>query len=206
MEKHYTRTHKNTAAARKRRRQAIQRCAAFSFAAAAVAAICLAPSLEPRAVQAVALDAPAKTAMAQRGEDSSAEAVPLKQLAPEAAPAPAPETPVPQGAEPVEPEWFEVNATAYCSCAKCCGEWAYKRSNGIVYTASGAEAQQGVTIAADWDVFPVGTTLYIDGLGERVVQDCGGAIDGHDIDVYFSDHQQALEFGRQSLRAYVVEQ
>lgn len=103
-----------------------------------------------------------------------------------------------------EPEWFQIEATAYCSCAKCCGEWAGNRPNGVVYTADGSVAQQGVTIAADWDVFPAGTVLYIEGLGERIVQDRGGAINGMDVDVYFDDHQEALEFGRRHLNAYVV--
>lgn len=103
-----------------------------------------------------------------------------------------------------EPAWFEVEATAYCSCAKCCGEWAYDRPGGVVFTADGSVAQVGVTIAADWDVFPAGTVLYIEGLGERIVQDRGGAINGMDVDVYFDDHQEALEFGRQHLNAYVV--
>lgn len=61
-----------------------------------------------------------------------------------------------------------------------------------------------MTIAADWDVFQAGTVLYIEGLGERIVQDRGGAINGMDVDVYFDDHQEALEFGRRHLNAYVV--
>ena len=56
--------------------------------------------------------------------------------------------------EPTEPAWAEYEATAYCACEKCCGAWAENRPDGIVYTASGAVAQEGVTIAADWDVLP----------------------------------------------------
>ena len=29
--------------------------------------------------------------------------------------------------EPVEPAWAEYEATAYCSCEKCCGAWAENR-------------------------------------------------------------------------------
>lgn len=107
--------------------------------------------------------------------------------------------------EPAEPAWAEYEATAYCSCEKCCGAWAENRPDGIVYTASGAVAQEGVTIAADWDVLPPGTVVYIDGLGERVVQDRGGAIKGNSVDVYFEDHDEALVFGRQTVRLYIVE-
>lgn len=125
------------------------------------------------------------------------------------APAPAPTVEVvepPQvSQEPAEPTWTEYEATAYCSCEKCCGTWAENRPDGIVYTASGAVAQEGVTIAADWDVLPPGTVVYIDGLGERVVQDRGGAIKGNSVDVYFEDHDEALVFGRQTVRLYIVE-
>lgn len=104
-----------------------------------------------------------------------------------------------------EPEWIDATATAYCPCEKCCGNWAKNRPNGIVYTASGAKAKEGVTIAADWSVYPPGTILYIEGLGERIVQDKGGAIKGQKIDVYFNKHQDALKFGRKKIKMYVVE-
>ena len=67
-----------------------------------------------------------------------------------------------------EPEWIESVATAYCPCERCCGSWALNRPDGIVYTASGAEAVQGVTIAADWSIYPPGTVLFVEGLGEMV--------------------------------------
>ena len=107
--------------------------------------------------------------------------------------------------EPAEPAWTEYEATAYCACEKCCGVWGENRPDGVVYTASGAVAQEGVTIAADWDVLPPGTVVFIDGLGERVVQDRGGAIKGNAVDVYFEDHDEALVFGRQTVRLYIVE-
>lgn len=112
--------------------------------------------------------------------------------------------PLPEETKPPEPAWVTVTATAYCPCEKCCGVWAENRPNGIVYTASGAIAQEGVTIAADWDVYPPGTVLYIEGLGEYTVQDRGGAIKGQKIDVYFESHEDALQFGRQELRIQVV--
>lgn len=80
-----------------------------------------------------------------------------------------------------------VKLTAYCPCEKCCG-----KSDGI--TASGEKAVQGVTAATDKSI-PFGARLYIDGVGERVAQDRGGAIRGNRIDVYFDSHTDALEFG-----------
>lgn len=108
--------------------------------------------------------------------------------------------------EPQEPEWIEVEATAYCPCEKCCGKWALNRPDGIVYTASGAVAQEGVTIAADWSVLPVGTVIYIEGYGTRTVQDKGAAVKGNAIDVYFESHDEALVFGRQTVLVYVMEE
>lgn len=99
-----------------------------------------------------------------------------------------------------EENWMTFIATAYCSCEKCCGEWAKNRPNGIVYTASGEVAEEGVTIAADWNVLPKGTKVEIKGIGFRVVQDRGGAIQGNRIDIYFDSHQEALEFGVQEVQ------
>lgn len=101
-------------------------------------------------------------------------------------------------------EWIDAVATAYCPCEICCGKWALNRPDGIVYTASGAIAEEGVTIAADWSVYSPGTILYIEGIGERTVQDRGGAISGQKIDVFFNNHEDALHFGRQEIRIKVI--
>lgn len=101
-------------------------------------------------------------------------------------------------------EWIDAVATAYCPCEICCGKWALNRPDGIVYTASGAIAEEGVTIAADWSVYSPGTILYIEGIGERIVQDRGGAISGQKIDVFFNNYEDALHFGRQEVRIKVI--
>lgn len=107
--------------------------------------------------------------------------------------------------EPEEPEepalelLGEYEITHYCSCPQCCGVWAENRpvdENGqeIVYTASGARAEAGKTIAVDPAVIPLGSTVIIDGR-EYIAQDTGGAIQGNRIDIYCSSHQEALELG-----------
>lgn len=93
----------------------------------------------------------------------------------------------------------EYKLTSYCACEKCCGYWATIRpldDNGepIVYTASGAVARQGVTVAADTSILPFGTVILIGG-EEFTVQDVGGGVNGKHIDIYFEDHQAAREFG-----------
>jgi len=99
--------------------------------------------------------------------------------------------PVFRGAPRIEKplQWETYIATAYCPCEKCCGSGA----SGI--TASGAVAREGVTIAADWDILPEGTIVEIQDIGYRMVQDTGSAIKGHRIDIYFEEHEKALEFG-----------
>ena len=101
----------------------------------------------------------------------------------------------------------EFNLTAYCPCASCCGEWGANRpvdknGNPIVYTASGKIAQAGYTIAADTSIYPFGTILYINGQRYEV-QDVGGGIKGNRIDVYFDNHQDALNFGVQCAEVFI---
>lgn len=91
-----------------------------------------------------------------------------------------------QEAAQTQEQTFTV--TAYCPCEKCCGEYA----NG--YTATGAKATQGVTIAADPDVLPMGTEIELDG-HTYTVQDTGGAIAGNRLDLYFESHEDALQWG-----------
>ena len=93
--------------------------------------------------------------------------------------------------------------TAYCSCPVCCGQW----SSDIPITASGAAAEEGVTVAADWDKLPAGTEIEIEGLGTYIVQDRPAEwvvkkYDGKIIDVYFDSHEEALHFGKQERKVY----
>ena len=94
----------------------------------------------------------------------------------------------PQEARETRTDVFTV--TAYCPCEKCCGAYA----NG--YTATGEKATQGVTIAADPDVLPMGTEIELDG-HTYTVQDTGGAIKGNRLDLYFDNHEDALRWGVQ---------
>lgn len=91
----------------------------------------------------------------------------------------------------VEAAKMFVTATAYCPCLHCCG-----KTDGI--TATGTIATQGRTIAADPAVIPYGTAVIING-NTYIVEDCGGAIKGNRIDIFFDSHAEALEFGVQEL-------
>lgn len=97
-----------------------------------------------------------------------------------------------QATEPVSLGNFKL--TGYCPCEICCGKWASNRPNGIVYGAIGEELKEGYSIAVDPDVIPYGSEVIINGKTYKA-QDCGGAIKGNRIDLYFESHSDALEFG-----------
>jgi len=84
-------------------------------------------------------------------------------------------------------------ATAYCTGRR---------------TASGATPTRD-TVAADVAVLPMGTRIRVSGLAERynglyVVRDTGSQIRGRRIDVYMHDCDEAVRFGRRSVRVSVV--
>ena len=76
-------------------------------------------------------------------------------------------------------------------------------------TASGERPREGVTVAADPDVLPIGTKIEVRGAGEYsgtyTVLDSGAAIDGREIDIYMKHRADAKEFGRQKVRVRVLE-
>lgn len=91
--------------------------------------------------------------------------------------------------------------TAYCPCEKCCGVWA----DGI--TATGTKATQGKTIAVDPSLIELGSVVYfdgIDGFGGYVAEDTGGAIKENRIDIYFDNHQDALEWGVKEIEVFQI--
>lgn len=110
--------------------------------------------------------------------------------------------------EPAEPEPVLLSSfriTAYCSCEKCCGEWAKNRPNGIVYGAAGVELKAGVSCASP---LPLGTVVEVEGLGEYIVQDrpAQWVIDKYgenQIDIYFDSHEAASAFGLKQLNVYL---
>lgn len=81
----------------------------------------------------------------------------------------------------------EFNCTAYCS-----EQYEHICGTGDGITASGAPVQAGVTVAADPDILPLGSAIYIDGVGLRYVQDTGSAVKGNALDVAVDTHSDAL--------------
>lgn len=98
--------------------------------------------------------------------------------------------------------------TAYCSCSLCCGEWANNRpldenGNKIVYGSIGERLKEGYSVAVDPTIIPYQSKVIInDNVYEA--QDCGGAIKENRIDVYFENHDDALEFGVQYAEVFTI--
>ena len=89
---------------------------------------------------------------------------------------------------------IRVEATAYSS-----------QETGLnSRTAIGTPVRYGV-IAVDPNVIPLGTRVYIPGYGEAVAEDTGGDIIGYRIDIAFETYAEALNFGRQSLEIYIID-
>lgn len=86
--------------------------------------------------------------------------------------------------------------TAYCPCAKCCGN-----TRGI--TSTGTKATAGRTIAVDPRKIPYGSKVVING-HVYVAEDCGGAIRGNRIDIFFNSHKEALAFGRRYEKVAII--
>lgn len=77
-------------------------------------------------------------------------------------------------------------------------------------TATGTTARVGA-IAVDPRVIPYGTKMYIvsaDGsitYGTAVAEDCGGAIKGSKIDLFFDTYEECISFGRRACTVYILE-
>ncbi len=77
---------------------------------------------------------------------------------------------------------------------------AYSESGAT--TATGAAVGRGI-VAVDPRVIPLGTRLYVDGYGEAVALDTGGAIKGNRIDLYMDTPEAASNWGVRTVIVYV---
>ncbi len=69
-------------------------------------------------------------------------------------------------------------------------------------TATGHDVHWGV-IAVDPKVIPLGSQLYVEGYGEAVALDTGGAIKGNRVDLYMNTEEAAQSWGVRSVIVYV---
>jgi 3D (Asp-Asp-Asp) domain-containing protein len=92
-------------------------------------------------------------------------------------------------------EVFEV--TAYDKSPLSCGKWAQYGK-----TKTGTKPNSLRTVAVDPDIIPLGSIVYIEGIGWRIAEDTGRLIKGKSIDVFFDSYEDALEFGRKNIKVY----
>ena len=75
-------------------------------------------------------------------------------------------------------------------------------------TYSGVKVKRDLysTIAADLNVFPLGTILFVPGYGYGVVADTGSAIKGNRLDLYYETVQDVYnQWGKKTVDVYIVQ-
>lgn len=97
---------------------------------------------------------------------------------------------------------FTAVCTAYTAGEESTGKSPGDKGYGI--TASGKPVRSGV-VAADINILPFGTKIYIEGMGIYEVWDKGGAVKGNKIDIYMETLDEAREFGRQERNIIILE-
>lgn len=107
------------------------------------------------------------------------------------------------------PDWLHRKScgsfllTAYAISLRSTGKAPGSPSFGITY--SGTQAKVGRTVAVDPRVIPIGTLLYIEGIGLRLAEDTGSGVKGHHIDVLQDSDATAIQFGvKHHIPVYVI--
>ena len=119
-----------------------------------------------------------------------------------------------KGVNFAEKDYFLMTITAYSLHPDCIAE---KYNDGL--TATGTPIREGVVainvdrVDGRWLVrspLELGHKIYIEGMGEYVCEDTGYFTDVDfkqdywNVDVYMEDHNEAVEFGRQLKKVYVL--
>ena len=98
---------------------------------------------------------------------------------------------------------------AYTQVLRCRATAYTTQRQSWKYTATGTVARVGA-IAVDPDVIPYGTRMFIvsaDGTityGLATAEDCGGAIQGRRIDLFFDTYDQCIQFGVRDCDVYLL--
>ena len=90
-----------------------------------------------------------------------------------------------------------VTATAYtASCNGCSGI----TSTGIDLNANPNQK----VISVDPSVIPLGSKVWVEGYGEAIAGDTGGAIKGNKIDIYMPTYNDAINWGRKTVKVKIL--
>ncbi|MDY0408776.1 3D domain-containing protein [Virgibacillus soli] len=100
----------------------------------------------------------------------------------------------------------KVVATGYTAGIESTGKSPGHPLYGITFSGVKVKRDLYSTIAADLNVYPLGTILYIPDYGYGVVADKGGAIKGNKIDLYYETVDDVYKhWGKRELEVYIVE-
>ncbi|MEK4094043.1 MULTISPECIES: LysM peptidoglycan-binding and 3D domain-containing protein [unclassified Viridibacillus] len=90
-----------------------------------------------------------------------------------------------------------VRATAYTAyCTGC---------SGVTATGYDLRANPGAkVIAVDPSVIPLGSRVWVEGYGEAIASDTGGAIKGNRIDVFIPDNNKVYQWGVRNVTIKVL--
>ncbi|MBP2240461.1 3D (Asp-Asp-Asp) domain-containing protein [Cytobacillus eiseniae] len=100
----------------------------------------------------------------------------------------------------------KVVATGYTAYYESTGKHPNHPGFGITYSGVKVKRDLYSTVAADLNVFPIGTILFIPGYGYGVVADKGGAIKGNKVDLYYETVEDVYnKWGKKTLDVYIVE-
>jgi 3D (Asp-Asp-Asp) domain-containing protein len=112
---------------------------------------------------------------------------------------PAPDKPLQQDSPKYEPaipgNWRPIllESTAYTRYDEGCTDFTYR----------GNFLRKGL-VAVDPDIIPLGTKLYVPEYGYAIADDIGGAIQGHRIDLAMETVDEAFNYGRRHITAYII--
>lgn len=100
----------------------------------------------------------------------------------------------------------KVVATGYTAGYESTGKDSNHPEYGITYSGVMVKRDLFSTVAADLDIFPIGTILFIPGYGYGVVADKGGAIKGNRVDLYYETVDDVYNnWGKKEIDVYVIE-
>ncbi|MDF2522026.1 MAG: hypothetical protein K0R84_2654 [Clostridia bacterium] len=97
---------------------------------------------------------------------------------------------------------LKMVATAYDATFESTGKNPGHPQYGITY--SGLRVRPGI-VAVDPRVIPLGTWLYVEGYGEALAADIGGAIKGNRIDLYFESPSDVAKYGKRTVKVYILD-
>ncbi|AIF44020.1 3D domain-containing protein [Virgibacillus sp. SK37] len=100
-----------------------------------------------------------------------------------------------------------VVATGYTAGVESTGKTPDHPEYGITYSGVQVKRDLYSTIAADLNVYPIGTVMYIPGYGYGVVADKGSAINGNKIDLFYNSVEDVYsQWGKKKLDVYIVKE